>query len=124
MIDHLSLQVADVAVSAAFYDSVLRPLGGHRLVELGDGAVVAFGADRPVLWLVPAVGGGEVREVHLAFSAPDRAAVDAFHAAAAAAGAEVLPAPRVWSEYHPAYYAAFVRDPDGVSIEAVCHLPE
>ncbi|MDA0565763.1 VOC family protein [Streptomonospora sp. S1-112] len=123
MIDHLSLQVADVAASAAFYDSVLAPLGGRRLMEVGEGAVVAFGADRPVLWLGRAVGGGAGREVHLALGAPDRAAVDAFHAAAAAAGTEVLHAPRVWPDYHPDYYAAFVRDPDGNNLEAVCHAP-
>lgn len=63
------------------------------------------------------------RETHLAFAAPDRAAVRAFLSAAAALGAEVLHEARVWSEYHPNYYGAFVRDPDGNNVEAVCHAP-
>jgi predicted lactoylglutathione lyase len=62
-----------------------------------------------------------MREVHLAFTAPDRAAVDAFFAIAVERGAEVLHEPRVWPEYHQNYYGAFVRDPDGHNIEAVCH---
>ena len=69
----------------------------------------------------PAAEEGPVREVHLAFAAADRAAVDAFHAAAVAAGAESLHAPRLWPAYHESYYGAFVRDPDGNNIEAVCH---
>ena len=64
------------------------------------------------------------REVHIAFVAADRAAVRAFFEAAVAAGAEVLHEPRVWPEYHPTYYGAFVRDPDGNNVEAVCHSPE
>ena len=63
------------------------------------------------------------REVHIAFVAPDRAAVRAFFAAAVATGAQVLHEPRVWPEYHPDYYGAFVRDPDGNNVEAVCHAP-
>ena len=63
------------------------------------------------------------RECHLAFAAADRAAVRAFFGAAVAAGAEVLHEPRVWSEYHPDYFGAFVRDPDGNNVEAVCHAP-
>ena len=61
---------------------------------------------------------------HIAFAAPDRAAVRAFFDAAVAAGAEVLHEPREWPEYHPGYYGAFVRDPDGNNVEAVCHVPE
>ena len=63
------------------------------------------------------------REFHIAFSAPDRAAVHAFFESALAAGAEALHEPRVWPEYHPTYYGAFVRDPDGNNVEAVCHSP-
>ena len=63
-------------------------------------------------------------EAHIAFEAPDRATVRAFFDAAVAAGAEVLHEPRVWPEYHPNYYGAFVRDPDGNNVEAVCHQPE
>ena len=64
------------------------------------------------------------RELHIAFSATDRATVDAFFDAAKAQGAEVLHEPRVWPEYHPNYYGAFVLDPDGNNVEAVCHRPE
>ncbi len=73
--------------------------------------------------LVPCADDGPAREVHLAFAADDRDAVDAFHAAAVAAGAESLHTPRLRPEYHASYYGAFVRDPDGNNIEAVCHTP-
>jgi predicted lactoylglutathione lyase len=68
--------------------------------------------------------GPETRELHLAFAASSREKVREFFDAAVAAGAEVLHEPRVWPEYHPGYYGAFVRDPDGHNLEAVCHLPE
>jgi catechol 2,3-dioxygenase-like lactoylglutathione lyase family enzyme len=120
MIDHVSVQVRDVAASAAFYTAVLGPLGGERVMDFGD--VVGFGvAGRPTFWLGPTTTGGTARELHLAFAAPDRAAVHAFHDAAVAAGVEVLHAPREWPEYHPGYYGAFVRDLDGNNVEAVCH---
>ena len=76
MLDHLSIQCQDLAASAAFYDAALAPLGGVRIMDVGQ------------------------------------------------AGAEVLHEPRVWPEYHPNYYGAFVRDPDGNNVEAVCHFPE
>ena len=122
MIDHVSIQVRDVQVSAAFYDTVLGVLGGKRVFDLG--AVIGYGTDRPDFWIGPTSTGGEAREAHLAFQAPDRAAVVAFHDAAVAAGAEVLHAPRVFPEFHPTYFGAFVRDPDGNNVEAVCHAPE
>jgi catechol 2,3-dioxygenase-like lactoylglutathione lyase family enzyme len=123
MIDHLSIQCADVSVSAAFYDGVLAPLGGTRVMDFG--AVVGFGvAPKPEFWLGPRSTGEGFRESHVAFAAPDRAAVRAFFDAAVASGAEVLHEPRVWPEYHPDYYGAFVRDPDGNNVEAVCHTPE
>jgi catechol 2,3-dioxygenase-like lactoylglutathione lyase family enzyme len=122
MIDHLSLQVRDVPTSAAFYDAVLAPIGSGRQREFGE--VLAYGVDRPEFWLGPTTTEGEAREVHLAFRAPNRAAVVAFHDAAVAVGAEVLHPPRVWPEYHPTYFGAFVRDPDGNNVEAVCHAPE
>ena len=89
------------------------------------GEVIGYGiAPKPDFWLGPQQTGEGFRESHLAFTAPDRAAVRAFFEAAVAHGAEVLHEPRVWPEYHPNYYGAFVRDPDGNNVEAVCHQPE
>jgi catechol 2,3-dioxygenase-like lactoylglutathione lyase family enzyme len=89
------------------------------------GPVVGYGTDaKPELWIGPQDTGEGFREAHIALAAPDRAAVRAFYVAAVAAGAEVLHEPRDWPEYHPGYYAAFVRDPDGNNVEAVCHAPE
>lgn len=123
MLDHVSIQCGDVAASASFYDAVLAPLGGQRVMDFGT--VVGFGVPpMPDFWLGPRETGQGFRETHLAFSAPDRAAVRAFQAAAVARGAEVLHEARVWTEYHPNYYGAFVRDPDGNNVEAVCHMPE
>lgn len=123
MLDHLSIQCADVATSAAFYDAVLGPLGGRRLMDLGD--VVGYGvAPKPDFWLGPRTTGSGFRESHIAFAAPDRAAVRGFFRIAVDAGAEVLHQPQVWPEYHAGYYGAFVRDPDGNNVEAVCHIPE
>jgi catechol 2,3-dioxygenase-like lactoylglutathione lyase family enzyme len=122
MIDHVTLQVGDVPTSQAFYETVLAPLGiapGH----VDGGAVGFFGPTPGSFWIGPAQREQD-RELHLAFTAPNRALVRAFHAAAVAAGAEVLHAPRVFPEYHDHYYGAFVRDPDGHNIEAVCHSPE
>ena len=123
VLDHLSIQCSEVARSAAFYDAVLAPLGGHRVMDFGE--VIGFGVgDVPDFWIGPVTTGGECREAHIAFSAPDRAAVRAFFDAAVATGAEVLHEPRVWPEYHASYYGGFVRDPDGNNVEAVCHRPE
>ncbi|MFZ0323820.1 MAG: VOC family protein [Actinomycetes bacterium] len=123
MLDHVSVQCEDVSVSAAFYDKVLAPLGGVRVMDFGE--VVGFGVrPHPDFWVGPQDSGMGFRESHLAFNAATRTAVDAFFAAAVAAGAEVLHEPRVWPEYHPGYYAAFVRDPDGNNVEAVCHAPQ
>ena len=122
MINHVSIQCQDVATSAAFYDAVLAPLGGKRVMERDP--VIGYGVDFPDFWVGPATTGGEARETHLAFTAPDRAAVRAFFDTAVARGAEVLHEPREWPEYHATYYGAFVRDPDGNNVEAVCHRPE
>ena len=123
MLDHLSIQCNDVAASAAFYDTVIGPLGGGRVMDFSE--VVGYGmAGKPDFWIGPWRTGEGFRESHIAFVAPDRAAVRAFFDAAVGAGAEVLYEPRVWPEYHPNYYGAFVRDPDGNNVEAVCHLPE
>jgi len=119
VLDHLSIQCADVPASAAFYDTVLAPLGGTRIMDFGP--VIGYGVPpMPDFWLGPQNTGEGFRESHIAFSAADRATVQAFFDAAVAAGAEVLHEPRVWPEYHPNYYGAFVRDPDGNNVEAVC----
>jgi catechol 2,3-dioxygenase-like lactoylglutathione lyase family enzyme len=123
MIDHVSIQCTDPAASAAFYDAVLEPLGGRRVMEFGP--VIGYGVPpMPDFWIGPHETGEGFRESHLAFTAPDRATVQAFFEAAIAVGAEVLHEPRVWPEYHPNYFGAFVRDPDGNNVEAVCHQPE
>ncbi|HKE77199.1 MAG TPA: VOC family protein [Acidimicrobiales bacterium] len=123
VLDHLSIQCADIGASAAFYDAVLAPLGGTRILEYGE--VIGYGVPpMPDFWLGPRTTGEGFRESHIAFSAADRATVRAFVDAAVAAGAEVLHPPRVWPEYHPDYYGGFVRDPDGNNVEAVCHRPE
>jgi catechol 2,3-dioxygenase-like lactoylglutathione lyase family enzyme len=123
VLDHVAIQCADVAVRAAFYDTVLAPLGGKRLLDYGN--VIGFGVPpMPDFWLGPRSTGEGFRESHIAFAAPSRAAVRAFFDTAVGAGAAVLHEPRVWPEYHPDYYGAFVRDPDGNNVEAVCHTPE
>src|SRR5947209_4060539 len=120
MLDHVSIQCADVAASARFYDAVLATVGGQRLMDFGS--VIGYGiAPKPDFWIGPRATGDGFRESHLAFEAPDRGAVDAFVEAAVAVGAEVLHPAREWPEYHPNYYGGFVRDPDGNNVEAVCH---
>ena len=123
MLDHLSIQCADVASSAEFYDRVLATLGGGRVMDFGE--IIGFGVPpMPTFWIGPQTSGEGFRESHIAFIAPDRSAVQAFYDAATAAGAESLHAPRLWPEYHPNYFGTFVRDPDGNNVEAVCHSPE
>jgi len=123
MIDHLDLPVRDHATSRAFYLAALAPLGYRPGPEPapGVGALLAPtpGGLAPVLWLHHDPGARG--DVHLAFLAPDRATVEAFHAAALAAGGTDGGAPAERPEYHPGYYAAYVRDPDGANVEAVCH---
>ncbi len=123
MLDHLSIQCADLTASAAFYDAVLAPLGGARVMDFGN--VIGYGvAGRPTFWLGPLTSGEPNREIHIAFQAADRALVRAFFDAAVATGAAILHEPRVRPEYHPTYYGGFVRDPDGNNVEAVSHVPE
>ena len=123
MLDHVSIQCADLAASAAFYDAVLATVGGQRVMDFGE--AIGYGVPpQPDFWIGRQVTGDGFRESHIAFSAPDRASVQAFFDAAVARGAEVLHAPRLWPEYHASYYGAFVRDPDGNNVEAVCHRPE
>lgn len=123
MIDHLGLIVRSVDASKTFYTAALAPLGYGLIVEQADYA--AFGpAGKPLFWLYAAESEDYAPDpVHVAFAAADRPAVDAFHAASLAAGAQDNGAPGLRPDYHPDYYGAFVIDPDGNNIEAVCHDP-
>ena len=123
MLDHLGIQCADHAAAAVFYDAVLAPLGSARIMDFG--IAIGYGKDgKPSFWIGAQQTGGENRENHIAFAAANRSEVRAFFDAAVATGAEVLHEPRLWPEYHEHYYGAFVRDPDGNNVEAVCHFPE
>jgi catechol 2,3-dioxygenase-like lactoylglutathione lyase family enzyme len=128
MIDHVGFAVADLARSRAFYVAALAPLGFAAVMDLteeqtGGYAGTGFGPPgRPRFW----IGNGDKRggSVHVAFEAPTRAAVDAFYKSALAAGGRDNGAPGIRPHYHASYYGAFVFDPDGHNIEAVCHAPE
>ena len=123
MLDHLSIQCADVGATSLFYDRVLAPLGASRVMDFGE--VIGYGVQgKPEFWVGPLVSGEPNREVHIAFATADRASVRSFFDAAVSLGATVLNAPRLWPEYHENYYGAFVRDPDGNNVEACCHTPE
>ena len=121
--DHLGYSVGDFDRSAAFYDAALAPLGiGRRAeYEFPGVRVIGYGAERSEFWIN---SGNALRDhVHLAFAAKTRGEVDAFYAAALAAGGRDNGAPGTRTQYHPDYYGAFVLDPDGHNIEAVCHAP-
>lgn len=128
MIDHIGFGVCDLDRSRAFYAAALAPLGMTVAMEVtaaetGAEGHVGFGvAGKPFFWIGSgrALSGG----LHVAFAAPDRATVDAFYAAALAAGGRDNGAPGLRAHYHPHYYGAFVLDPDCNNIEAVCHRPE
>lgn len=128
MIDHIGFPVSDYARSKAFYDKALAPLGYTLVMEAtaeqteSGHPAAGFGKDgKPDLWI-----GGEGRldkPLHVAIVAKDRAAVDAFYQAALVAGGKDNGAPGLRAHYHPNYYGAFILDPDGHNIEAVCHKP-
>ena len=123
MIDHLGINCSDLERSAAFYDAVLGVLGHRRLMDHGQ--AIGYGTESPDFWIgrQPETGpaSGPNRECHIAFTAIDADAVRAFFDAAIVQGAEVLHEPRHFPEYHDHYFGAFVRDPDGNNVEAVCH---
>ena len=121
MLDHVTLKVANLATSLAFYENTLKPLGITRLY--GDGEYYAgFGiAPKAFFWIGQSKGA--ITGSHVALAAPSRAVVDAFYKAAIAAGAQDNGKPGLRPHYHENYYGAFVLDPDGHNIEAVCHLP-
>ena len=127
MIDHVGFPVSDYARAKAFYLKALAPLGYTLIMEVEQEtekgfAAAGFGADgKPDFWI-----GGEGalgRPIHIAIIAKTRSAVDSFYQAALAAGGKDNGAPGIRAHYHPNYYGAFVRDPDGHNIEAVCHAP-
>ncbi|MDF1602954.1 VOC family protein [Nocardioides sp. YIM 152315] len=124
MIDHFGINCADLAASAAFYDKTLGVLGFGRVMDFE--VAIGYGLPgQPDFWIGTQPDGGPSsgpnREVHVAFRAESADAVRAFFDAAVALGAEVLHEPRLWPEYHEGYFGAFVRDPDGNNVEAVCH---
>ncbi len=135
MIDHMGITPTDIEDARQFYDASLEPLGIANLMEVmpeqtGGYHGIGYGTGRkPFFWLSSdsrraALEGRRGIGTHIAFEATSRAAVDAFYAAAMAQGGRDNGPPGVRPHYHPAYYAAFVIDPDGVNIEAVCHKPE
>src|SRR5215210_7040834 len=121
MLDHVGFGVSDYDRSKAFYEQALAPLGIRRLMEPAPG-IGGFGDGRPFFW-IDTRGTAARQAVHVAFTVGERATVDAFHAAALAAGATDNGAPGVREIYHPHYYGAYVLDPDGNNIEACCHAP-
>src|SRR5258706_13092209 len=119
MIDHVSLRVSDFARSRAFFGAALAPLGYGLFADYGDAAGFGVGA-KPDFW----IGVGEAPgATHVCFAAASPAQGDAFHKAALAAGGRDNAAPGLRTAYHPTYSGAFVLDPDGNNIEAVCHRP-
>lgn len=125
MIDHTGLSASDFAKSKAFYTAALKPLGYGLLMEFdekvtGTTKVAGFGVDgKPDFWI--SQGQPNRPAIHVAFAAVDRKTVEAFYQAAIAAGGKDNGAPGLRPHYHPNYYGAFVLDPDGHNIEAVCH---
>jgi catechol 2,3-dioxygenase-like lactoylglutathione lyase family enzyme len=121
MIDHVSANVDDFEAAKAFYAKALAPLGYSVQMEF-DGMAAGFGTGQgiPDFWISSREGRGAT---HVAFAAPNRAAVDAFYSAAIDAGASDNGAPGLRAELHENYYGAFVHDASGNNIEAVCHLP-
>ncbi len=120
MIDHFGINCADLEASARFYDEVLAVLGFSRQMDVG--VAIGYGTPgHPDFWISRWSGTEPNREIHVGFTADGVAAVEAFHARAVELGAESLHEPRLWPEYHPGYYGAFVRDPDGNNVEAVFH---
>jgi catechol 2,3-dioxygenase-like lactoylglutathione lyase family enzyme len=119
MLDHVTIGVGNLNHAREFYDRALRPLGIKRLYAEGE-TFSGYGADKKAFFWIGARA-AVTTGAHVAFTAPDRAAVDAFHAAALAAGGRDNGAPGLRPHYHHHYYGAFVLDPDGHNIEAVCH---
>ena len=122
MFDHVGLNVRDQAVSRAFYERALAPLGYRVVMAIDEWRAAGFGqADKPEFWISQREPYGT--GTHVAFHCEAREDVDAFYVAALAAGGRDNGGPGIRAHYHPSYYAAFVLDPDGNNVEAVCHKP-
>jgi catechol 2,3-dioxygenase-like lactoylglutathione lyase family enzyme len=121
MLDHVTANVGDIDSAKEFYGKALEPLGYKLAMEFPGAAGFGSGEGIPDFWLGSS---GERGATHVAFSAPDRKAVDAFYEAATAAGGKDNGAPGLRPQYHETYYAAYVHDADGNNIEAVTHRPE
>jgi len=119
MIDHIKISVTDLARSVAFYERALAPLG-YVVITKGEKFAALGVPGKPDFWIGVREGSGHV---HVAFRTKGRGDVRAFYDAALAAGGQDNGAPAVREIYHPDYYGAFVLDPDGHNIEAVCHEP-
>ena len=122
MLDHLGISVRDYAKSKLFFTRALAPLGYEVVMEFGGEAAGLGVGGRPDFWIAKATGPTS-GPAHICFGAASRAVVDAFHKAALAAGGKDNGAPGLRLQYHPTYYGAFVLDPDGNNVEAVCHAP-
>jgi catechol 2,3-dioxygenase-like lactoylglutathione lyase family enzyme len=124
MFDHVGLNVRDYRVSRAFYEQALAPLGYRVVMAVDEWKAAGFGTrdDKPEFWISEREPFGT--GTHVAFQCEDRATVEAFHAAALAAGGRDNGPPGIRAHYHPTYYGAFAHDPDGNNVEAVCHRPE
>jgi catechol 2,3-dioxygenase-like lactoylglutathione lyase family enzyme len=122
MLDHVTIGVSNIEQSKKFYDRALRPLGITRLYAEGEGFAGYGISPKAFFW----IGLRDTHQTgaHIAFAAPDRATVDRFHDEAIAAGGRDNGPPGIRPNYHPDYYGAFVLDPDGHNIEAVCHSPK
>jgi catechol 2,3-dioxygenase-like lactoylglutathione lyase family enzyme len=118
-LDHVGLDVSDYEASKAFYEAALAPLGIRLMMEPVPN-VGGLGTDFPFFWIAERNRGPD-SGTHVAFRVEDRSTVDAFHAAALAAGGRDNGGPGLREIYHPTYYGAFVLDPDGNNVEAVCH---
>jgi catechol 2,3-dioxygenase-like lactoylglutathione lyase family enzyme len=122
MLDHITLHVRDYTKSRDFYRKALSPLG-YDIIHEYEGEACGIGiAGKPEFWIT--TGDPPQSRIHIAFRADNRKLVDSFYEAAIAAGGEDNGKPGLRPDYHPNYYGAFVIDPDGHNIEAVCHDPE
>ena len=124
ILDHVGLKVSDFDRSLPFYREALATLGIEVLADFtfGQDRVAGFGKEQPTFWISNGAQGRG--ETHVAFTAASRAEVNAFHSVALSMGGRDNGAPGIRAQYHPTYYGAYVLDPDGHNIEAVCHAPE